>query len=143
HRVGAGDLARREDRGDVEVAVAGRRRADADALVGHTHMHGVAVGGRVDGDGLDAQFLAGAQHAERDLAPVRDEDLLEHQSMTASGWPYSTGEESVTRMREMVPDLCAGIWFIVFIASMMRMVWPSLTLAPTATNGALPGSGER
>src|SRR4051812_36426847 len=43
----------------------------------------------------------------------------------------------------MVPDLCAGIWFIVFIASMMRMVWPSLTLLPTVTNTGLPGSGER
>ncbi len=30
----------------------------------------------------------------------------------------------------MTPDLCAGIWFIVFIASMMRTVWPSETREP-------------
>src|SRR5690349_7693633 len=63
--------------------------------------------------------------------------------MTASGWPYSTGDASSTRMRVTVPDLWAGIWFIVFIASMMRMVWPSLTRVPTAAKTGLPGSGER
>ena len=43
----------------------------------------------------------------------------------------------------MTPDLCAGIWFIVFMASMMRMVWPSETRVPTAANTGLPGSGDR
>ena len=80
--VGAGDLAGGEDRGDVEVAVLGGRRADADALVGEADMHGVAVGGRVDRDGLDAELLAGAQDAERDLAAVGDEDFLEHRGAT-------------------------------------------------------------
>ncbi len=76
--VGARDLAGGKDRGDVEVGVAGRGRPDAHAFVGEAHMHGIAVGGRVDGDRLDAELLAGAQHAERDLAPVRDQDLVEH-----------------------------------------------------------------
>ena len=109
-RVGAGDLAGGEDRGDVEVAVLGGRRADADALVGEADMHGVGVGGGMDGDGLDAEFLAGAQDAERDLAPVGDQDLVEHgpYSMTASGWPYSTGWASSTRMRVTVPERAPG-----------------------------------
>ncbi len=77
-RVGAGDLAGGEERRDVEVAVAGRRRADADALVGEADMHGVGVGGRMDGDGLDAEFLAGAQDAQGDFAAIGDEDLVEH-----------------------------------------------------------------
>ena len=51
HRVGAGDLAGREQRGNVEVAVLRRRRADADALVGEAHMHGVGVGGGMHRDG--------------------------------------------------------------------------------------------
>ena len=63
HRVGAGDLAGRKQSGDVEVAVARRRRADAYALVGEADMHGVGIGGRVHGDGQDAELLAGAQHA--------------------------------------------------------------------------------
>ena len=77
HGVGAGDLAGGEDRRNVEVAVARRRRADADALVGEPHMHGVGVGGRMHRDRRDAEFLAGAQDAERDLAAVGDQDLVE------------------------------------------------------------------
>ena len=37
--VGAGDRRCREDSGDVEVAVARRRRPDADGLVGKAHVH--------------------------------------------------------------------------------------------------------
>ena len=76
--VGAGDLAGGDERRDVEIAVAGRRRADADALVGEADVHGVGVGGRMHRHGGDAELLAGAQDAERDLAAVGDEDLVEH-----------------------------------------------------------------
>ena len=63
---------------DVEIAVAGGRRADADALVGEPHMHGVRVGGGMDRDRGDAELLGGAQDAQGDFAPVGDEDLVEH-----------------------------------------------------------------
>ena len=78
HGIGAGDLAGREQRGDVEIAVLGRRRADADALVGEPHMHGVGVGGRMHRDGGDAELLARAQHAQCDFAAIGYEDLVEH-----------------------------------------------------------------
>ena len=78
HRVGAGDLAGGEQRRHVEIAVSRGRRADADALVGEPHVHGVGVGGRVHRHGLDAELLAGAQHPERDLAAVGDQDFVEH-----------------------------------------------------------------
>ena len=78
HRVGAGDLAGGEDRRDVEIAVLRRRRADAHALVGEAHMHGVGVGGGMHRDGRNAELLAGAQHAQRDLAAIGDEDFIEH-----------------------------------------------------------------
>src|SRR3546814_1936036 len=45
HGVGAGDFASRDDRGNVEIAFAGRRGAYADAFIGKTHMHGVSIGG--------------------------------------------------------------------------------------------------
>ena len=35
----------------------------------------------------------------------------------------------------------AGIWFIVFIASMMSSVCPSRTVWPTSMNGLAPGEG--
>ncbi|MPL84613.1 hypothetical protein SDC9_30578 [bioreactor metagenome] len=77
-RLGAGDLAGGDDRGDREIALGRRRRADADALVGHAHMHGVAVGGRVHRDRGDPHLAAGADHPQGDLAPVGDQDLVEH-----------------------------------------------------------------
>ena len=77
-RVGAGDLAGGEQARNVEIALRRRRRADADALVGEAHVHGVGVGGRMHGDGRDAELLAGALDAQRDLAAVGDQDLVEH-----------------------------------------------------------------
>ncbi len=78
HRIGAGDLAGREQRGHVEIAVLGRRRPDADALVGEPHMHRVGVGGRMHRDGGDAELLAGAQHPQCDFAAIGYEDFIEH-----------------------------------------------------------------
>ena len=78
HRVGAGDLAGGEQARDVEIALGGGRRADADALVGEAHVHGIGVGGGVHGDGGDAELLARALDAQRDLSPVGDQDLVEH-----------------------------------------------------------------
>jgi len=78
NRLGAGDLAGGDDRGDVEIALGRGRRADAHALVGQAHVHGAGVGFRVHGDGGDSHFLAGAVNAKRDLAAVGDEDLVEH-----------------------------------------------------------------
>ena len=41
-------------------------------------MQGVLVGLGIDRHGLDAQFAAGADDAQRDFTTVRDEDLVEH-----------------------------------------------------------------
>ena len=41
-----------------------------------------------------------------------------------------------------MPARGAGIWFMVFIASMMIRVWPAVTLVPTLMKGGLPGSGD-
>jgi hypothetical protein len=43
-------------------------------------MHGVGVGGGMHRDGGDAELLAGAQHAKRNLAAIGYEDLVEHRS---------------------------------------------------------------
>ncbi len=76
--VGAGDLGRGDDAGDVEVALLRRRRPDADRLVGVEHVQRLAVGGAVDRHRLDAQLAAGVHHPQGDLAPVGHQDLLEH-----------------------------------------------------------------
>ena len=41
-------------------------------------MEGVAVGGRVDRHRLDVELAAGADDANSDLAPVGDQDSIEH-----------------------------------------------------------------
>ena len=78
--IGAGDLAGRQQRRNIEIAVARRRRPDAHALVGKPHMHGVGVGGGMHRNGVDAEFLARAQNAERDLAAIGYQNLVEHRS---------------------------------------------------------------
>ncbi len=89
HGIGAGDLAGGEQRRDVEIAVLGGGRPDADALVGQAHMHGVFIRRRMHRDGGNAELLASPQHPQRDLSAVGDEDLVEHQrnsrTRTASG----------------------------------------------------------
>ena len=84
HGVGAGDLAGRQQRGHVEVAFARRRRADADALVGELDVHRLLVGGRIDRDRGDAELLGRAHDAQRDLAAVGDQDLVEHLTRSPS-----------------------------------------------------------
>jgi len=76
----AGNFRRCDNGGHVEIAVLGRRRSDADALVGQAHVHRRPIGGRVHRDGLDAQFATGAQNTQRDFAAVGDEDFVEHLS---------------------------------------------------------------
>ena len=83
HGVGAGDLAGGEQARHVEIALGGGRRADAHALVGEAHVHGIGVGRRVHGHRGDADFLAGAQDPERDLPAVGDQDLFEHRGLRA------------------------------------------------------------
>ena len=132
-------------------------------------MHGVGVGGGMHRDGGDAELLARAQDAQGDLAAIGYEDLVEHgfprasgewrianggsenyslfatphspsYSIITSGSPNSTGWPSSTRICVTVPARGDGIWFIVFIASMIRSVCPTVTLAPTSMNGLAPGS---
>src|SRR3546814_1817887 len=133
--VRAGDGGGGEDGGDVEVAVLARRRPDADRFVGEAHVHGIGVGGGVHRHRLDPHLAAGAVDAERDLAAVGNEDLVEHRcraaySITSSGSPYSTGWPSVTKICLTVPARGAASGFITFMASMVDRTWPSCTSSP-------------
>ena len=70
--IDVGDLGGADHRRNVEVAVGKPRRPDADGFVGKAHVQRIAVGLAVNGDGLDAQFLAGANDAQGDLTAVRN-----------------------------------------------------------------------
>jgi hypothetical protein len=41
-------------------------------------MHRVGIGGRMHRDGRNPELLAGAQHPERDLAAIGDQDFVKH-----------------------------------------------------------------
>lgn len=43
----------------------------------HLHVQRVLVGGGVDGDGVQAHLLAGADHTHRDLTTIGNQHLLE------------------------------------------------------------------
>jgi hypothetical protein len=77
-RLRVGDLGGGDDRRHVQVALARGRRADADRFVRHRHVLEVAVDGGMHRDRTDAECMAGAQDAQRDLAAVGDDDFIEH-----------------------------------------------------------------
>jgi len=141
------NLAGGNDRRDGQITMRGRGRADADRLIRHAHMHCIGVSGGMHRDRGNAHFAAGADHAKRDFPAIGDQDFLEHAhpdySIIISGAPNSTGDASPTRMRLTTPARGAGMWFMVFIASIISKVSPSATCAPTLTKFDAPGSGAR
>src|SRR5690606_21511059 len=143
---GVRDLGRRDDRRHVQVALLRARRADTHGLVREQDVLQRRVGRRVHGHRLDAELAAGAQNAQRDLAAIGDQNLVEHAcpdqvSMMNNAWPNSTGVPFSTRTLTILPATSASIWFIIFMASMTQSVSPGLTWLPISTNGLAPGAG--
>ncbi len=78
NRIDVRDFRSRDNRRHIEIAVGQARRADADGLVGETHVERVAVSLAVDGNRANAEFLAGIEDAQCDFATVGDENLTKH-----------------------------------------------------------------
>ena len=76
-RLRVGDFRRGDDRRNVQVALRRRRRADAHRFIGERDVLGVAVRFRMNDDRLDAELAARALDAQRDLAAIGDQDLVE------------------------------------------------------------------
>src|SRR5208282_5932036 len=73
-----GDFGGADHRGNVEITQRQLRRANANRLIGKAHMQRIAVRFTVDCDGADAELLACANDAQRNLAAIRYQNLLEH-----------------------------------------------------------------
>ena len=84
----------------VQVALARRRRADRIRRVRDTDVQRVAVGVAVDGDRADAEIVAGANDAKRDLAAIGDEDGGERRS------PLLQRDVAVLAPQIRVPLVC-------------------------------------
>ena len=78
YRLGIGHFRGADDRGNVEIACARRRRADAHRFIGELDVLRFGVGLGMHHDGLDAELAARALDAQRDLAAIRYQDLSEH-----------------------------------------------------------------
>ena len=66
------------DARDAEVALGGWRRPDQYGLVRLAHMERIRIRLGIDRDRRNPHAARGANDATGDLAPVRDQDLLEH-----------------------------------------------------------------
>ena len=97
-RLRAGTLRRLQHPVGQQIAFRHLGFTDAHGLVGHGDMHGTGVGIGMHGDGADAHVAGGANDAAGDLAPVRDQDLVEqcHGAAPTSG----------TRRRKYPPAAC-------------------------------------
>src|SRR5258708_20878602 len=73
-----GDFRSADHGWNVQITLRELRRTNADRLVRKTDGKRVAVGLAVNGDRANAQFLAGANHPQRDFASIGYQDLLEH-----------------------------------------------------------------
>ena len=78
HRVRPGGPGRLHHRLDVEIALRRRGRTHAHRRVRHPHVRGAFVRLGVDRRDGDPHAARGPRDAAGDLAPVRDEDALEH-----------------------------------------------------------------
>ena len=76
--VDVGDFSGGDDGGNIEIAVGGARRADADGLVGKAHVERIAIGFAVDGDGTDSEFAACVEHAQSNFTAIGNQDLTKH-----------------------------------------------------------------
>jgi len=148
--------------GMFKVAVARWRRPDAHALIGQLDMHRVLVGGGIDRNGRDAELLGRTQDSERNLAPVGDQDFIEHRGGLLDrsqplrvGFLYSGHSNNHQRLvvfnRRAIVDQDAHDLagprrdnvVNVFIASTSSSLSPTFTMDPTSTNGLVSGLARK
>jgi hypothetical protein len=70
---------------DFQITVGTRGFTDADGFIGELDVEGIDVGFRVNRERFDPELLAGANNAQRDLASVGDQNLIEHGSFRWNG----------------------------------------------------------
>ena len=71
-RIHVADFGRAHDAVDLQITFRARRRADANRLVRELDVERIDIRFRINREGANPQFLAGADDAEGDFAAVRD-----------------------------------------------------------------------
>ena len=77
-RLSTADLGRKQQRRLIQIALAWRRRANAQGLIGVFHILRVAVGFGMHHHGFNPQPLAGTLYTQGDFATVGDQYFVEH-----------------------------------------------------------------
>ena len=72
------DLGRADHRGNVEITLRQLRRSNTNRFIGKAHMERIPVRLTVDRHRADAEFLARANDAQRNLAAIRHQNLIDH-----------------------------------------------------------------
>lgn len=73
-----GDLHCSHDPGNIEIRVFTGRRADTYRFVCKTNVQAFSVCCTINSHRFDTHFLTGTDNPQGDLAPVGDQNLLEH-----------------------------------------------------------------
>ena len=139
--VAPGGLGHRQQSLLVQVAVHGPGGADADGLGGQLDMERFRVRLGIGSHGLDIQLPAGPLDPQGDLAPVGNQDPLQHGRYRSSGSPKAASSPLFFRTASITQSQGAGTSLIIFMASMRQTVWPCFTRSPTATKGGWSGAG--
>ena len=77
-RIDIANLGCAHDSVDFEVAFRAGRRADTNGFVCKLNMQRIDVGLRVNRQRSDAELLAGANHAQRNLTAIGNQDFFKH-----------------------------------------------------------------
>src|SRR5262245_39104024 len=80
NRVGLRGACGVDDPVDGQVTLGRSSGTEATGAIGEGDMLRAGVGVRVHGDALDAELTAGANDANGNLAPIRDEHAFQHVS---------------------------------------------------------------
>ena len=82
---------------DVEVRLRRSCSANGVSLVGHQNVQRGAIHVGIDRNRRNSQLAAGTNHPHRDLSPISDKNLLEHELNVGASAPLvlHTGEASL------------------------------------------------
>ena len=99
-RIHVADFRGADDAVDLEVAFRARRGADANRLVGQLDVQRINIRLRINRERPDAEFLAGADNAQRDFAAIGDQNFLKHRSSAS----FQLADRNYASRKLALPD---------------------------------------
>ena len=76
-RIGMADFRRRDNRGDIQIAIGRRGWAYTNRFIRQSYVHRIGICRRMHRNGLDAHFMRSAVDTKRDFAAIGDQDFFD------------------------------------------------------------------